>query len=56
MQTDGGGKVDEQDSFWVAETLKYLYLIFADENIISLDEWVLTTEGHPLKRERRVEW
>ena len=30
-------------SFFLAETLKYLYLLF------SLDEWVFNTEAHPLK-------
>lgn len=36
-------------SFWLAETLKYLWLIFAPTDVISLDEWVLNTEAHPLK-------
>lgn len=31
-----------------AETLKYLYLIFCDDSVISLDEWVLNTEAHPV--------
>merc|ERR1712157_314092 len=38
-----------QQSFFLAETLKYLYLIFAEENTISLDEFVFNTEAHPLK-------
>lgn len=41
---------DEMESFWVAETLKYFYLLFADESVVSLDEWVLNTEAHPLRR------
>ncbi|KAF2751834.1 glycoside hydrolase family 47 protein [Sporormia fimetaria CBS 119925] len=41
---------DEMESFWLAETLKYFYLLFADEDIISLDDWVLNTEAHPFKR------
>ena len=28
--------------------LQYLYLLFSDDNLISLDEWVLNTEAHPL--------
>lgn len=32
---------DKMESFWLAETLKYLYLIFSEPNHISLDEYVL---------------
>jgi len=38
---------DVQQSFFFAETLKYLYLIFSDDNVISLDKYVLNTEAHP---------
>ncbi|KAF2738286.1 seven-hairpin glycosidase [Polyplosphaeria fusca] len=41
---------DEMESFWLAETLKYFYLLFTDESVISLDEWVLNTEAHPFRR------
>ncbi len=39
-----------QDSFVLAETFKYLYLLFADPADIpfNLDEYVFTTEAHPL--------
>lgn len=37
-----------EQSFFLAETLKYLYLIFTDDNVISLDKWVFNTEAHPL--------
>ena len=40
----------ETESFWVAETLKYLYLIFDDVSTGSLDDWVYSTEGHLFKR------
>jgi mannosyl-oligosaccharide alpha-1,2-mannosidase len=33
--------VDEMESFWLAETLKYFYLLFSEPNVISLDEYVL---------------
>lgn len=36
----------------MAETLKYFYLIFSEPDVISLDEYVLNTEAHPLKRPR----
>lgn len=32
-----------------AQTLKYFYLVFSDPDLISLDEYVLNTEGHPFK-------
>jgi len=39
---------DEQESFWLAETLKYFYLIFAPRTAFNLEEWVLSTEAQPL--------
>lgn len=39
---------DVQQSFFLAETLKYLYLLYSDDDFISLDEWVFNTEAHPL--------
>lgn len=44
-------KLDYMESFWLAETLKYFYLLFSTPDTISLDEWVLNTEAHPFKRE-----
>lgn len=41
---------DEMESFWLAETLKYYYLLFSGPDVISLDEWVLNTEAHPFRR------
>ena len=38
---------NKMQSFWLAETLKYLYLLFSPSNTISLDEWVFNTEAHP---------
>jgi len=42
-------KIDDTESFWFAEVLKYLYLTFDDPNHISLDEFVFNTEAHPFK-------
>ncbi|PWN31279.1 seven-hairpin glycosidase [Meira miltonrushii] len=39
---------DRMETFWLAETLKYLYLLFDDQNGLRLDQWVLNTEAHPL--------
>ncbi|KAM3375182.1 mannosyl-oligosaccharide 1,2-alpha-mannosidase MNS1 isoform X1 [Capsicum galapagoense] len=36
-------------SFFLAETLKYLYLLYSPSSIIPLDEWVFNTEAHPIK-------
>ena len=33
--------LDEMESFWLAETLKYFYLLFSDPSLISLDDYVL---------------
>lgn len=40
---------DNMESFWLAETLKYLYLLFDDskEEILPLDKVVFNTEAHP---------
>jgi mannosyl-oligosaccharide alpha-1,2-mannosidase len=43
-------KNDRMESFWLAETLKYFYLIYSEPDLISLDEYVLNTEAHPLRR------
>ncbi|KAJ1739717.1 Vacuolar protein-sorting-associated protein 33 [Coemansia sp. RSA 1086] len=43
--------VDSTESFFFAETLKYVYLTFADHDVISLDSYVFTTEAHPLSRD-----
>ena len=39
---------DVQQSYFLAETLKYLYLIFCDDTVFPLDRWVFNTEAHPL--------
>lgn len=40
---------DTQQSFFLAETLKYLYLVFAPDSVLPLDQWVLNTEAHPFR-------
>jgi len=41
---------DEMPSFFLAETLKYFYLLFTPERPIDLGEVVFNTEAHPLRR------
>jgi mannosidase alpha-like ER degradation enhancer 2 len=43
-------KSDLMPSFFLAETLKYLYLLFAPAEILAFDEVVFNTEAHPIKR------
>ncbi|CAI7792509.1 unnamed protein product [Closterium sp. NIES-53] len=40
---------DLQHSFFLAETLKYLYLLFSPDDVLPLNQWVFNTEAHPLK-------
>ncbi|KAG6374849.1 glycoside hydrolase family 47 protein [Boletus reticuloceps] len=40
--------IDSMPSYFLAETLKYLYLLFLDDDIVPLDKWVFNTEAHPL--------
>ncbi|KAM0793373.1 hypothetical protein ACM66B_000828 [Microbotryomycetes sp. NB124-2] len=42
-------KMDSMESFVMAETLKYYYLLFSPRNFMSLDDWVFNTEAHPLR-------
>ncbi|XP_023758959.1 mannosyl-oligosaccharide 1,2-alpha-mannosidase MNS1 isoform X1 [Lactuca sativa] len=50
-----GVKDNMMQSFFLAETLKYLYLLFSPPSVIPLDEWVFNTEAHPLRIVTRVD-
>jgi hypothetical protein len=41
---------DRCRSFFLAETLKYLYLLQSPDHDISLNRYVFNTEAHPLRR------
>jgi ER degradation enhancer, mannosidase alpha-like 2 len=43
-------KDDAMESFFFAETLKYLYLLFAPPSALDFDSIVFNTEAHPLKK------
>ena len=43
-------KSDNMESFFLAETLKYLYLIFAPRQTLDLNKVVFNTEAHPLQK------
>ena len=44
-------KRDKMESFFLGETLKYLFLLFGDDNhqanVLPLDKFVFNTEAHP---------
>lgn len=46
---------DSMESHWMAHTLKYFYLIFGPPDVLSLDEYVFNSGGHPLKIPERTE-
>ncbi|XP_060609238.2 mannosyl-oligosaccharide 1,2-alpha-mannosidase IA [Anolis sagrei] len=39
---------DVQQSFFLSETLKYLYLLFSEDDLLPFEHWVFNTEAHPL--------
>jgi mannosidase alpha-like ER degradation enhancer 2 len=45
-------KGDLMPSFFLAETFKYLYLLFAPDDTLDLGRVVFNTEAHPLRRSR----
>jgi ER degradation enhancer, mannosidase alpha-like 2 len=45
-------QLDEMQSFVLAETFKYFYLLFASPETLQFDKVIFNTEAHPLKRTR----
>jgi len=43
-------KRDSMESYFLAETLKYLYLLFAPRGTLDLNKVVFNTEAHPLRK------
>ncbi|KAK8126255.1 glycoside hydrolase family 47 [Apiospora kogelbergensis] len=41
---------DNMESFWLAETLKYFYLLFSPNDLLPLDGIVINTEAHMFPR------
>jgi mannosidase alpha-like ER degradation enhancer 2 len=41
---------DAMESFFLAETLKYLYLLFAPDETLNFDKVIFNTEAHPIKK------
>ena len=48
MNAERTNPMDKMESFFLGETLKYLFLLFSDDdNLISTKQWVFNTEAHP---------
>jgi ER degradation enhancer, mannosidase alpha-like 2 len=45
-------QLDEMESFALAETFKYFYLLFAPPETLQFNRVIFNTEAHPLKRAR----
>ncbi|MFI5253060.1 MAG: glycoside hydrolase family 47 protein [Bacteroidota bacterium] len=43
-------KRDQMESFFLAETMKYLYLLMSEDKAIDFDKVIFNTEAHPIKR------
>ena len=46
-------KADRMESYFLAETLKYLYLVFAPKSTLNLSKVVFNTEAHPIQKSWR---
>lgn len=49
---EDGGRIDDMPSYFIAESLKYLLLLFGPDDYLPLDEFVFTTEAHPVRRKQ----
>lgn len=49
---------DKMETFFLGETLKYLYLLFGDSSTMPLNKYVFNTEAHPLPIEgiSQIKW
>ncbi|CAG8959476.1 hypothetical protein HYFRA_00001374 [Hymenoscyphus fraxineus] len=46
-------QVDQMESFWLAETLKYFFLLYSEPDVVSLDDFVLSQyRGTPFPAKR----
>ncbi|KAI4086831.1 MAG: hypothetical protein LQ344_007232 [Seirophora lacunosa] len=45
---------DNMESFWLAETLKYFYLLFSPTDVLPLDTIILNTEAHIFPRSKLI--
>ncbi len=52
----GGVLGDSMPSYFLAETLKYLFLLFSEDSVLPLDTYVLNTEAHPFPVFEWTDW
>ena len=45
-----GGSMEVQNSWFLAEVLKYLFLLFSPDDVLPLDKFVMNTEAHPIPK------
>ena len=45
-----GEKQDIMETFFIAETMKYLWLTFVPKSVLNADDFVFSTEAHPFRR------
>ena len=45
---------DRMETFWISETLKYLYLLFSEDTLVPLDKYVFNTEVSSTSLSERV--
>ncbi|KAH8832926.1 glycoside hydrolase family 47 protein [Flagelloscypha sp. PMI_526] len=53
VETSPAPMIDDMPSYFYAETLKYLWLMFTDTDPIPIDSWIFNTEAHPYPR---IDW
>lgn len=44
-------KSDRMESYFLAETLKYLYLLFSPPDVLDFDKVIFNTEAHPIRKD-----
>eukprot|EP00759_Apiculatamorpha_spiralis_P035518 PhF_6_TR36212/c0_g1_i1/m.52845/K01230/MAN1; mannosyl-oligosaccharide alpha-1,2-mannosidase len=49
VNSRSGSLNDLMESFWMAETLKYLYLLASEDSVLDITKFVFNTEAHPLR-------
>ena len=49
VMSEHPNSADLQPSWFLAESLKYLFLTFSDPTVVPLDKYVFNTEAHPLR-------
>lgn len=54
VRTNPPEKNNSMPSFFLAETLKYLFLLFSDDSVLPFSDFVFNTEAHPFRTFARI--